>query len=35
VQAVRRIVREGIPEDQVTEELIGSYMYTGICPILT
>jgi len=32
VQAVRRIVREGIPEDQVTEELIGSYMYTGDLP---
>jgi len=32
VQAVKRIVREGIPEDQVTEELISRYMYTGDLP---
>src|SRR5512147_3242920 len=28
VQAVKRIVREGIPEDQVSEALISRYMYT-------
>ena len=32
IQAVRRIVREGIPEDQVTEDLISRYMYTGDLP---
>jgi undecaprenyl diphosphate synthase len=32
VQAVKRIVREGIPEDQVTEALISRYMYTGDLP---
>lgn len=32
IQAVKRIVREGIPEDQVTEELISRYMYTGDLP---
>jgi undecaprenyl diphosphate synthase len=32
VQAVKRIVREGIPEEQVTEALISRYMYTGDLP---
>lgn len=32
IQAVKRIVREGIPEDQVTEDLISRYMYTGDLP---
>lgn len=32
VQAVQRIVREGIPAEQVTEALIGRYMYTGDLP---
>lgn len=32
VDAVRRIVRDGIPAEQVTEELIGRYLYTGDCP---
>jgi undecaprenyl diphosphate synthase len=32
VQAVKRIVREGIPEEQVTESLISRYMYTGDLP---
>ncbi len=29
VDAVRRIIREGIPADQVTEDMIGRYLYTG------
>ena len=32
VQAVRRIVREGIPEDQITEDLLNRYLYTGGLP---
>jgi undecaprenyl diphosphate synthase len=32
VHAVRRIVREGIPVEQVTEDLISSYMYTSPLP---
>ena len=32
LQAVKRIVREGIPEEQVTESLISRYMYTGDLP---
>lgn len=32
IQAVKRIVREGIREDQVTEELISRYLYTGDLP---
>lgn len=32
VQAVKRIVREGIPEEQVTEDLISRYLYTGDQP---
>lgn len=32
VQAVKRIVREGVPEDNITEELISRYMYTGDLP---
>jgi len=32
VDAVRRIVRDGIPAEQVTEELIGRYLYTSDCP---
>lgn len=32
VQAVRRIVSEGIPADQITEELLNSHMYTGDLP---
>jgi undecaprenyl diphosphate synthase len=32
VHAVRRIIENGIPADQVTEELIDSYMYTGGLP---
>ncbi len=29
VDAVRRIMRDGVPSDQVTEELISQYLYTG------
>lgn len=29
VQAVQRIMREGIPADEVNEELLSRYMYTG------
>jgi undecaprenyl diphosphate synthase len=32
VHAVRRIVQEGIPADQITEELLNSYMYTSPLP---
>lgn len=32
VNAVREIVRAGIPADQVTEDLLNSYMYTGGLP---
>lgn len=32
VHAVRRIISEGIPADQVSEDLIDSYMYTGGLP---
>jgi len=32
VRAVRHIVRDGIPEDQIDEELISSYMYTSPLP---
>jgi undecaprenyl diphosphate synthase len=32
VQAVRQIVAEGIPEDQITDELISSYLYTAGLP---
>lgn len=32
VQAVRRIVSEGIPADQIDEELLNRYMYTGDLP---
>jgi len=32
VQAVRRIIREGVPAEQVTEELISRYMYTADLP---
>ena len=32
VHAVRRIIAEGIPADQVSEDLIDSYMYTGGLP---
>jgi undecaprenyl diphosphate synthase len=32
VHAVQKIMREGIPADQVTEDLISSYLYTGGLP---
>jgi undecaprenyl diphosphate synthase len=32
VQAVRRIVKEGIPAEEITEALLNSYMYTGGLP---
>jgi undecaprenyl diphosphate synthase len=32
VQAVRRIISEGIPAEEVTEDLISRYMYTGDLP---
>jgi undecaprenyl diphosphate synthase len=32
VQAVRRIIQDGIPAEQVTEGLLTSYMYTGDLP---
>jgi undecaprenyl diphosphate synthase len=32
VDAVRRIIRDGIPADEVTEDLIGHYLYTADCP---
>jgi undecaprenyl diphosphate synthase len=32
VRAVQRIVREGTPAEQVTEELISRYLYTGELP---
>lgn len=32
VDAVRRIISDGIPADSVTEELVGHYLYTTDCP---
>ncbi len=32
VQAVRRIVREGVPPEDITEDLLNSYMYTSGLP---
>jgi len=32
VDAVRRIIHDGIPAEEVTEELIGCYLYTTDCP---
>ena len=32
VDAVRRIIRDGIPAEEVTEELISRYLYTADCP---
>ncbi len=32
IQAVRRIVSAGIPPEQITEDLLGSYMYTSPLP---
>jgi undecaprenyl diphosphate synthase len=32
VDAVRRIIRAGIPADEVTEEIISRYLYTADCP---
>jgi undecaprenyl diphosphate synthase len=32
VHAVQQIVRDGIPADQITEDLINHYMYTGDLP---
>jgi undecaprenyl diphosphate synthase len=32
VQAVRQIVQEGIPADQITEDLLNQHMYTGGLP---
>jgi len=32
VDAVRRIISDGIPADSVTEELVGRYLYTTDCP---
>jgi undecaprenyl diphosphate synthase len=32
VDAVRRIIRDGIPAEEVSEELISCYLYTTDCP---
>ena len=32
VDAVRRIIHDGIPAEQVSEELVGHYLYTIDCP---
>lgn len=32
VDAVRRIISDGIPADSVTEDLVGRYLYTTDCP---
>jgi undecaprenyl diphosphate synthase len=32
VDAVRRIIRDGIPAEEVTEDLISHYLYTADCP---
>jgi undecaprenyl diphosphate synthase len=32
VDALKRIIRDGVRADEVTEELIGSYLYTTDCP---
>jgi undecaprenyl diphosphate synthase len=32
VQAVRRIVKEGVPPEKITEDLLNGYMYTGGLP---
>ncbi len=32
VDAVRRIIGDGIPADSVTEDLVGRYLYTTDCP---
>jgi len=32
VDAVRRIIQDGVPAGQVTEELVGRYLYTTDCP---
>ena len=32
VDAVRRIIHDGIPAEQVTEEMVGHYLYTTDCP---
>jgi undecaprenyl diphosphate synthase len=32
VHAVRRIIEDGIPAEQITEELISSYLYTSGLP---
>lgn len=32
VDAVRRIIRDGITEEEIDEELIGRYLYTTDCP---
>lgn len=32
IQAVRRMIAEGIPADQITEESIGEYLYTAGIP---
>jgi undecaprenyl diphosphate synthase len=32
VRAIQRIVEDGVPEDQVTEDLVSSYLYTTAMP---
>jgi undecaprenyl diphosphate synthase len=32
IDAVRRIIQDGIPAEEVTEEVISSYLYTAGCP---
>ena len=32
IEAVRRIIRKGIPEEAITEELISAHLYTGDLP---
>ncbi len=32
IDAVRRIIRDGIPAEAVTEDLVGRYLYTTDCP---
>jgi len=32
VQAVQRIIRNGVPADDVSEDLLNQYMYTANCP---
>ena len=32
LEAVRRIIREGVPPEEVDEELFGGYLFTAHCP---